>query len=88
MRDPELLALSAEPLERRRRNPSRDREVMGRRPQVLADRDDVDLDRAQVGERVDDLVVGLSHADDDPRLRDETGSLRAGEQGETAGVAS
>ena len=51
---------------------------MGRRPQVLADRDDVDADRAQVGERVDDLVVGLAHADDDPRLRDETRSLRPG----------
>ena len=41
------------------------------RLQVLADRDDVDAVLAQVAHRLDDLVVGLAHARDDPRLRQQ-----------------
>ena len=68
-------------------DPAVDRQVVRRRPQVLADRDDVDADGGEVGERLDDLVVGLPHADDQPRLRRHAGGLRPGQQGEAAGVA-
>ena len=50
-------------------HPAVDRRVLRRGLQVLADRDDVDAVRAQVAHRLDDLVVRLAEADDDPRLR-------------------
>ena len=44
------------------------RQVAGRRPQVLPDREQVAAVRAQVRERLLDLVVRLAQAEHDPRL--------------------
>ena len=70
-------------------HPAVDRGVLRRRLQVLADRHDVDAVRAQIAERVDNLVVRLAEPDDDPRLR-ENGILgdllRAREQPERSVV--
>src|SRR2546421_7303619 len=63
------LALLAEPAELVGVHPAVDRRVLRRRLEVLADRDHVDAVRAQVAERLDDLVVRLPQADDDPALR-------------------
>ena len=57
------------------------------RTEVLPDRDDVDADAGEVGEATDDLVVGLAHADDQPRLRRQPGRLGPGEHRQAAGVA-
>src|SRR6266516_7562701 len=62
----ELLALLAEPAELVRVHPAVDRCVPRRGLQVLPDRDDVDAVLAQVAHRLDDLVVRLPQADDDP----------------------
>ena len=45
------------------------------RLQVLADRHHVDVVGAEVAHRLDDLVVGLAHAGDDPRLGQQRGPL-------------
>ena len=57
------------------RPPPRHRQVVRGRPQVLADGDDVDADRAQVGEGAHHLVVGLAQADDQARLGGEPAAL-------------
>ena len=56
--------------------------------QVLADRDDVHPDRSQVGESSEDFLLGLAHADDQPRLghRSRVDPLGPGEKGKRAGV--
>ena len=46
------------------------------RLQVLTDRDDVDVVRAQIAQRLDNLVVSLAHADDDAALRQQRAALR------------
>src|SRR5262249_28677499 len=66
----ERLALLAEPAELVGVHPAVDRRVLRRRLQVLADGHDVDAARSQVAHRVDDLVVRLAEADDDPGLRE------------------
>jgi hypothetical protein len=63
------LALLAEPAELVGVHPAVDRRVLGTRLQVLADRHDVDSVCAKVAQRLDDFVVRLPQADDDPRLR-------------------
>ncbi len=68
-------------------DPAGDRQMVRRRPQVLTDRDDVASDSGEVGERADDLVVGLAEADHHPRLRDETLGLRLRQHREAPGVA-
>src|SRR5256714_4592493 len=81
----ERLALLAEPAELVRVHPAVDRRVLRARLQVLADRDDVDAVFTEVAHRLDDLVVRLAEADDDPRLRQDgiVGELlRAPEQPE------
>ena len=50
-------------------HPAVDGCVLRRGLKVLADRDDVDAVLAQVAHRLDDLVVRLPQADDDPGLR-------------------
>src|SRR4051794_33798864 len=65
----ERLALLAEPAELVGMNPAVDRDVLGRRLQVLADRDDVYAVGAKLAHRVDDLLVRLAEAGDDARLR-------------------
>ena len=67
--DPERLADPLPAVELGRLGPPGDRQVVRRRPQVLADRDDVDADAGEVGEAPDDLVVGLAQADHEPGLR-------------------
>src|SRR5204862_2066614 len=62
----ERLALLAEPAELVRMDPAVDRRMLRARLEVLADRDDVDAVGAQVAHRLDDLVVRLAEADDDP----------------------
>src|SRR6185437_5088174 len=62
----ERLALLAEPAELVGMHPAVDLRVLRARLEVLADRDDVDAVRPQVAHRVDDLVVRLAEADDDP----------------------
>ena len=46
-----------------------ERQVLLRRPQVLADREDVDVDLAQRLERLGELVAGLAQADHQRALR-------------------
>ena len=58
-------------------HPAVDLRVLRARLQVLADRHDVDAVRAQVAQRLDDLVVRLAEADDDPRLREHADSRRS-----------
>src|SRR5215208_4065878 len=65
----ERLALLAEPAELVRVHPAVNLRVLGARLEVLADRDDVDAVRAQVAQRLDDLIIRLPQPDDDPRLR-------------------
>src|SRR5213082_1193590 len=65
----ERLALLAEPAELVGVHPAVDLRVLGARLEVLADRDHVDTVSAQVAHRLDDLVVRLAKADDDPGLR-------------------
>src|SRR6266511_4557118 len=65
----EHFALLPEPAELVRVHPALDRRVLRRRLEVLADGDDVDAVLAQVAHRLDDLVVRLPQADDDPGLR-------------------
>src|ERR671936_1866311 len=67
----ERLALLPEPAELVRVHPAVDRRVLRRRLQVLADRDNVDAVLAQVAHRLDDLLVRLPQADDDPGLRQD-----------------
>src|SRR5205085_9282527 len=89
--EPHRLALLAEPLELVGVHPAVDRDVLLARLQVLADRDDVDAGRAQVAQRLDNLVVALAEPDDDAALRQHriTGELPgAGEQRQRAVVAS
>ena len=70
-RSPSASAYSPDLVELLGRPPPHDRQVRRRRPQVLAERDDVDADAAQVGERAAHLVGRLAHAEDHARLRDE-----------------
>src|SRR5439155_12799857 len=65
------LALLAEPAELVRVHPAVDRRVLRRGLQVLADRDDVHAVCAQVAHRLDDLLVRLPEAHDDPALRED-----------------
>src|SRR5205807_4152036 len=81
----ERLALLPEPAELVRVHPAVDRRVLRRGLEILADRHDVDAVRAQVAHRLDDLVVGLPQADDDPGLRQHRvvrELLRAAEEAE------
>ena len=65
-------------------DPACDREVMRRRPKVVADRDDVAPDAGEIGERTDHLVVGLTEPRHDARLRRQTGRLGVRENGQAA----
>ena len=70
-------------------HPAVDRRVLRARLEVLADRHDVDAVRAEVAHRVDDLVVRLAEADDDPALRQHRvvgDLLRAAQQPQRAVV--
>src|SRR5881396_1480171 len=51
--------------------PARDGQMLVGRPQVLADRDDVDARRAQVAQRREQLVPILSQSADDPGLGEQ-----------------
>jgi len=51
--------------------PGDDGKMVRGRAQILADRDDVAIDGGEVGHGLDDLGIGLAHADDDRRLGDE-----------------
>src|SRR3954447_18096223 len=86
----ERLALLAEPAELVGMHPAVDLRVLRARLEVLADGDDVDAVGAEVAHRLDDLVVRLAEADDDPALRQHrvVGELlRAPEEVERAVVA-
>ena len=61
--------------------------MVRRRPQVLTDRDDVAPTPARSARHADDLVVGLTEADHDPRLGDETRRLGVREHRQAPGVA-
>src|SRR3954471_6176828 len=74
--EPHLLALLAEPRERRQRHPPVERQVLAGRLQVLPDRDHVDVVRAQVAHGLEDLLVRLPHAGHDPGLRHQRPALR------------
>src|SRR2546421_5804971 len=67
----ECFALLAEPAELVGVHPAVDLGVFRRGLEVLADRDDVDVVRTQVAQRLDDLAVRLPKSDDDPRLRQD-----------------
>ena len=56
------------------------------RPQVLAQRDDVDTYRPQVGQGAEHFVALLPHAEDQPGLGDEAGVLGPGQHSQTAGI--
>src|SRR4051812_49414142 len=58
--DAEALAFGGPPAERRRVDPALHRQVVRRRPQVLADRHDVDAEAGEGGERRHDLVARRS----------------------------
>src|SRR3954470_9742097 len=84
------LALLAEPAELVRVHPAVDLRVLGTRLEVLPDGDHIHAVLAQVAQRLDDLVVRLAEADDDPGLRQHriVGELlRAREQPEGLVVA-
>ena len=90
VREPEPLGLAREPGEGVGVDVAIDRGVLRRRPKVLPERDEVHARRAQIGERLDHLVVRLADADHDARLRDPRGVplLHAAEDGERAVVAA
>src|SRR5205814_6640714 len=67
----ERLALFTEPAELVGMHPALDLRVPRARLEVLADRHDVDAVRAKVAQRLDDLLVRLAEADDDPGLRQD-----------------
>ena len=62
MGEPERPRELAELVELRRRDPAGDRQVSGRRSEVLTQREDVDPDGAQIGDRGPDLGGLLAHA--------------------------
>ena len=64
-----------------------DREVPGRRAQVLGDRDDVGAGVVEVLQRLHDLFGLLAHAEDEVRLRDEPGLARQRQDAERPVVA-
>ena len=56
------------------------------RAQVLADRDDVTIDGGEVSHGLDNLGIGLAHADDDRRLGDEPRLRRPGKDRQRPGI--
>src|SRR3989441_1273019 len=56
-----------------RRVPARDGQMLIRRPQVLADGENVDAGRAEIAQRREQLVPFLAQAADDPGLRQQLG---------------
>jgi len=56
-----------------RRVPARDGQMLIRRPQVLADCENVDAGRAEIAQRREQLVPFLAQAADDPGLRQQLG---------------
>src|SRR5699024_2180447 len=71
----------------RRFHPPGDRMVPGRGTQVLSDRDEIAPGIVQILQRRDDLLVGLAHAEDEVRLRHQTGLAGLGDHGQRALVA-
>src|SRR5207245_7122507 len=69
---------------------ARDRQMVGGRPQILSDRKDLDVMRAQVAEDLDHLVDLLPQAEHDPRLGEDGGVHPLGplQQLQGAGVAA
>ena len=51
--------------------------MRGRRLEVLTQRENVDADRAEIGDRGAHFVEFLAHAENDPRLRHQAGILRS-----------
>ena len=66
--------------------PSRHRQVVGGRTQVLADRGDRHADGRHVGQRLFDLVGTLPESDHQTGLRGEAGAHAARQDGERAQV--
>ena len=66
--------------------PSGDRQMLGRRTQVLADRDDVGPDGAEVGQRRDHLVLTFTQPQDETGLRSATRRLGPGQDREAPRV--
>ena len=77
--EPEPLGLRGQLDELLRAHPAVHRVVPHGRAQVLGDRDEVAAGLVQLGERLDDLVGGLAHAEDQVRLGDQTGLVRPGD---------
>ena len=66
---------------------ARDGEVLARRPQVLAEREDVDADLAQLAQHGAHLVELFAEAEHEARLRDGAARLRVAQDGVRARVA-
>src|SRR5439155_25010134 len=88
--EPELPADRREPRELVGMIVARDGQVLRRRPQVLAERQDRHADLAQVADRRDQLLPLLAEAEDDPRLGRDLWRDRArvAEEAERARVAA
>jgi hypothetical protein len=84
--DSHRLAGLAVPVEGRRLDPPGHRQVVGGRPEVLADGHDVDADGPQVRQRRHHLVVGLAHPHDQARLCHQSGLLGPGQHRQAAGI--
>ena len=67
-------------------HPARHRKVVAGGSQVLADGDDVDAHRGEVGQQTVDLLHGLAEADHQTRLDGEASRLRPSEHRQAAGV--
>src|SRR2546421_1851802 len=85
-----LEAVAAERSELVGRIVARDREMLARRTEVLADGQDVHVLRAQVPHRDQQLVPVLTQPADDPRLRERVGMHRLGpsQQFERPGITA
>src|SRR5512132_4023464 len=71
--EPELHADLVEPSELVRRDVPVERDVAVGGPEVLAEGEDVHVDGAKILHHGDDLLIGLAHPEDDPRLRRDSG---------------
>ncbi|EGJ77981.1 putative lipoyl synthase [Streptomyces sp. Tu6071] len=83
----DLLGLLLQLHELVRLDPALDGVVPGRGAQVLRDRDQLAARLVQVAQCLADLLAGLAHAEDEVRLRDETGRAGLGDDLEGALVA-
>lgn len=62
--------------------------VARRGSQILADGDDVDADRSEIGKRSQHLFLRLPHPHDQARLDQEARCFRSGEEGKRPSVTS